>query len=493
VQDAARAQDPAKVSEAWDALLPAAAASRPREAKPSADFRSRFYLEDRADYWRYSTAFTGLPTATGIIDAPANGVFNPAGMPYPDVFQGAANRITNVLDWGTRGWLSDRVDTHFGVRYAQDVTGVAPGAPAAGLLETLPGHRELQLTNASMEFHGEPVSFELGRLSVYGAELASLDGASLTVERRNLGITFFGGRRVTFYSDPLQRAIGGVNVVARLSPDSTLEYGGLWYVHGSNRLTWRRRLGPAWLVSASLRAYGSAVVEASAQALYAPVDGKTMVRLAFTQKPSSRDDYYDYAYLATDRDPHNSAVRLNLGTIASYSQVVADVQRSLTPRLRVGGAAWIRHLDAVSQGPFDTSYEDYRAHARVVAMRQAELSVEYHQRHSDRLSPVTAVALDDMRAVGETTIKDVDAEVRRSFAEGRVTVNGGAFYRNISMQDAFMVVSGSHEAGWLAGVRLTLDPRTRLYVDYSLDKDFFLFRPDIANSRTLRLGLLWKY
>jgi hypothetical protein len=172
---------------------------------------------------------------------------------------------------------------------------------------------------------------------------------------------------------------------------------------------------------------------------------------------------------------------------------VADAQHSVTSRLRVGGAIWIRRLNDESQGPFDTSYEDYRVHTQIVPMRQTEFSLEYHQRHSDRLSPVDATALDDMRAVGETTVKDINADLRRSFADGRVTINGGAFYRRISMQSAFMVVSGSHEAGALAGIWLTVDRHTRLYADYSLDKDFFLFRPDIANSRILRVGLSWKY
>jgi hypothetical protein len=129
----------------------------------------------------------------------------------------------------------------------------------------------LQLTNASVEFHSRPsesgrpeTSIEVGRLSVYGAELASLDGASVTFARHNVDVTVFGGRRVTWYSDPAQRAIGGANVIFHLGPDNSLEYGGLWYIHGSNRLTWRRRLGLSWLVSSSVRSYGSAIVEASA-------------------------------------------------------------------------------------------------------------------------------------------------------------------------------------------------------------------------------------
>src|SRR5438876_683121 len=146
----AQAQDPAKIAAAWDSLLPAETGSTAKAAKPSADFLSHFYLANRTDYWRYSTSFTGLPTITGIIDAPVNGLFNPYGMPYPDAFQGAANRISNFLDWGTRGWLSDRIDTHFAMRYAQDLTPVTDGAPARGLLESLPAHRMIELSNASV-------------------------------------------------------------------------------------------------------------------------------------------------------------------------------------------------------------------------------------------------------------------------------------------------------------------------------------------------------
>jgi hypothetical protein len=38
-----------------------------------------------------------------------------------------------------------------------------------------------------------------------------------------------------------------------------------------------------------------------------------------------------------------------------------------------------------------------------------------------------------------------------------------------------------------------VDPHTRLFVEYSLDNDFFVFEPNIKNSRILRVGLDWKY
>src|SRR4029077_14900311 len=113
------AQEPpskTKIEEAWDSILPDAkphAAVRPAES----DFGNHFFFESRTEYWRFNTSFTGLPTVTGVINAPFTGIFNPNGIPYPAAFQPAANRLYSFLDWGTRGWLNDSVNTHFALRY----------------------------------------------------------------------------------------------------------------------------------------------------------------------------------------------------------------------------------------------------------------------------------------------------------------------------------------------------------------------------------------
>ena len=111
-------QHPPTIEQAWDTLLsgalPAQAASLPSSAQ---DFPKHFFFESRTEYQRYSTSFRGRPTLTGVINAPVTGTFNPGGIPYPDAFQPAANRLFGYFDWGTRGWLSERVNTHFGFRY----------------------------------------------------------------------------------------------------------------------------------------------------------------------------------------------------------------------------------------------------------------------------------------------------------------------------------------------------------------------------------------
>ena len=85
------------------------------------------------------------------------------------------------------------------------------------------------------------------------------------------------------------------------------------------------------------------------------------------------------------------------------------------------------------------------------------------------------------------------AELRRSFAEGRFGFNGGAYYRGTSLQDKYFIIGNQHQSGFLSGAWLKLDKRSRVFADYNLDNDFFLFRPNLANSRMLRLGMTWKY
>jgi hypothetical protein len=490
------------ISQAWDSVLQGTTKDQPDaqpKQNPAEDFLNHFFFENRTEYQHYATSFTGSPTATGVIDAPFTGVFNPNGIPYPPAFQPTANRIYSFVDWGTRGWLSDRVNTHFAYRYEQDLSHVNTGTSASNAIETFPGNRTLELVNATVEINAKPAdgawagtSLQLGRQYVYGAEVAALDGASFTIDQRRFALTVFGGRRFSYYSDPEQRAIGGANAVLRLGRETSIEYQGLWYIKGSNSVIFHKRFGPGWLFTSYFRAYGGSPVDFSAQGLY--LSGKTTIRLSFFQKLTNRDYYYDYSYFATDRDPYNRLQRLYLGPISPYSQFVIDAHRALRPELQLGASVWVRRLNSSSdQGPFDTSFQDYRAHAQIFLLRKFASVVEYHQRNSDRLSPGAATTFDDVRAAGETSVKDFTGEIRRSFREGRISLNGGAYYRRISVQDQFNVIRGAHQSGWLTGAWVKVDQHSRLYLDYNLDNDFFVFRPSIANSRILRVGWSWKY
>ena len=98
-----------------------------------------------------------------------------------------------------------------------------------------------------------------------------------------------------------------------------------------------------------------------------------------------------------------------------------------------------------------------------------------------------------MTAAGETKIQDFSLQVGKSFAEGRLSIRGGGFLRRIQFQDRFFFIDNAQDKGWLGNASVRLDQRTRVYFDYSLDTDFFVWRPSIKNGQVFRLGIDWKY
>jgi hypothetical protein len=248
------------------------------------------------------------------------------------------------------------------------------------------------------------------------------------------------------------------------------------------------------MLNSTFRAYGGSPVDFSTQAIYASRGGKTTLRASFFQKLSSHDYTYDYTTGARDLDPNNPLLRLYLGQLSPYSQFVVDAHRSVLPTLRVGASVWIRQLNSSSDiGPYDTSFQDYKADVQYFPWKKIESYFEYHQRNSDRLNPANPTSFDDVSQAGETSVKDMTGEIRRSFREGRFNASGGVYYRRISLQDRFYLLNDLHQSGWLASAWMRLDQRTRVFADYSLDNNFFLFTPDLKNSRTLRIGVTWKY
>ena len=240
---------------------------------------------------------------------------------------------------------------------------------------------------------------------------------------------------------------------------------------------------------------GGSPVDYDAQMMYLPGTGKSTIRVAFFQKLSNKDFFYDPTFNARDLDKFNDFQRLYLGPIPQYSQVMIDARRELWPRLRVGGTVWIRRLNDFSndQSPFATSFNDYRLTVQAFPVRRLEALVDLHQRNADRSNPLGHVLFDDVSIAGETQVQDITGQIRRSFAEGRLLLSGGGFFRQYNFQDRFYFINSAHVKGLVGSASYQMDRRTRLYADYSLDNDFYIFRPAVQHAQVLRLGMNWKY
>jgi hypothetical protein len=499
------------MASAWDQLVgtvipkapvdPALAQPASAAVPTSSDFLEHFFAETRTTFERSITDFTGNATTSGVIDAANNGIFNPAGIPAQTAFQPYTNRIEEFLDFGTRGWLSDRINTHFAMRYRQDVTHVDQGSPGVNVVETFNGNRLYELLDASVEINSKPTdgalagtSLELGRLNVYGAELASFDGASVSIARPRWELTLYGGRRFSYFSDPAQRAIGGANLNLKVDPNTSVQVETLWYIKGSNKIAVRRRFNDQWLFSAYLRAYGGSPADFDESVLYSSRNGRDSLRAGLFQKLSNNDYSYDYTIGERNTAVNSPLLRLYLGPINQYTQFNVEAHHQILSNLRAGAAIVVRELNNnKNQTPYETSFRDFRFNGQYFPWSRIETDFEYHQRSSDRLSPYPSSTLDALTGTGETAVKDLTANVARSFGEGKFHLSGGVYYRRVSTQDAFFYEENLHQSGWLASGWMRLDRRTRFSVDYSLDNDFYLFQPDLKNSQMLRLGLYWKY
>ena len=508
------ATPPAKgISGSWDSIiaevLPRAEVSpalnqiqTPVLKAPADDFSNHFYLELRTEYQRHDISFTNQPTLTGLINAPFNGIFNPNGFAWDRAFQPDTNRLYGFLDFGTRGWLSDRVNTHFAAQYRQDLTSVNPEAPDSNLLGAFRGNHLLELVEGSIEINGKPgdgawsgSTAKIGRQNLYGAELASFDGASVNMRQGKFSIGLFGGRRFSYYTNPDQRAIGGGSLAFRPDAKTYLGYETMFYLHGSHRFTVRRKLNNALALTSYLRVYGGSPVDFNAQLLFHPQSGRTSARVSFFQKLTNRDYNYDVYGASRDLDPFNKLYRLYLGTLQPYSQFFIDAEHMLAPGLTLSGTLVINRLNDNNndQSAFQTSFQDYRVGAQVQPIRRIIMDLGYHERDSDRLAPIQRVVFEDTHTSGETSVKDLTGNIRRDFWEGRLSLNGGAYYRRISIQNRFSATEGAHQAGWLGGAWVKANDHHRFFFDYSLDNDFFAFRPAIAYARALRVGWVWKY
>ena len=501
------------IGDAWDSLLNGAVppstpdsalapAQAAYEASPAGDFLHHFFMNNRTEYMNTQTPFTRRPTVTSVINAPASAVFNPSGIPYPLAFQSSTNEMYSFFNWGTRGWLSDRVNSNLTFAYSQDLTHVTNASPQLSIIDTFGSHRRLELVSGYIEIDGRPSdglfagsNLRLGRQDVYGAELAEMDGASFTVNRPRYSWTIYAGRRHTYFSDPVQRAIGGGNFLVRLGKDSSFEYDTLYYILGTNLFRYRQVLGNGWLFSSSFRMVGSAPTDFTADAIWSPEDGKTSLRLSFAQKITDKDYFYDYTYNARDLDPYNPLLRLNLEALHPHSQFVIDFSRLINDRVRLGGSVAVRRLNHMQDtGPFDTSFQDYRAYGQVFPWKRVDLLFAYHERDSDdRTSSVPPLEFDDLSHTGETKVQDVSLEIGRSFIDGRLVLRAGGFYRNLDLRDQFTVITDAGNKGVLADASFKLDSRSRLIFEYGLDSDYHVFEPDIQNSQTFRVGVAWSY
>lgn len=477
-----------------------------------------FMIEYRRDEMKY----TGSPTLTGVFPQPVPPVSFPEGPIFfiPSAFEPNDEQLTSYASVSIKDYGFDRLrfNTQVSFRYSGDLDGTSVASPFLGIRDGFVGRRIFEPLTIYTDVGGflgddrvNKFNVRVGRQFIYGAEPIRLDGATFTINHSRFDLDVFGGRRVTFFSDPDERAVYGHNLNVRATPRTSFKYDFAHYIDNSHRFQVQHSLGESWVLDGKFFLLDTDPVDLGFGAYYVPFDGKTKMTFNFLQKLTSNDFIYDIAYrsfalnqenqirrrlfpIPPSDTPSNGNGRLNLFDINPYTQFYFDVYRNLSQAFGVGGTVWVRHVnDSDNRGPFDNAFQEYRASADYFPSSALELGAEYRFRHLNRGDPNAATEFDDIRREGETQFHEVYANGSYNLFKQRIALEAGLFYRMFDTQSRIISLNNVDTLGFTGAVKLRLARGYKLLLEYGRDEELPFFNPDIDYTQSFRVRFEWHF
>jgi hypothetical protein len=481
-----------------------------------------FDIFGMVEYRRDEIKYTGDPTLGNVFPGPVPAFTfpNPQVNSLPSAFEPNHEELTGYVSARVRdfGFERLRFDTQVSFRYWGDLDGSTEGSIFAGQLDAFRGRRILEPLTFYTDVKGylsedrqSRFNIRVGRQYVFGAEAVRLDGATFSINHPRFDLDVFGGRRVSFFADPEDRAVVGGNFLFRATPQTSLKYEVLHYVDNSHRFQIRHLIGESWFLEGNFFLLNDSPIDLGVTANYLPVNGKTRLTVNFLKKLTSDDFIYDYSLGAVARNPQNQiflrffpipptgiplngAGRLNLGLINPYTQIYVDAYRNMGQKFGVGGSAWVRHVDdSKDAGPFDTSFQELRANGDWFPSSAFEVGAEYRFRNISRENPDLATQFDDIRQEGETRFHEVYVNSAYHLFDNRVTLEGGLFYRRFDTQSRLISLEGLDTTGFTGGINWRITRNYRLNLEYGLDHELPFLNPDIDYTQSFRVRFEWRF
>jgi len=477
-----------------------------------------FMIEYRRDEMKY----TGQPTLTGVFPEPVPPVSFPDGPIFfiPTAFEPNDEQLTSYASVRIKDYGFDRLrfNTQVSFRYSGDLDGTTPESTFIGIRDGFVGRRVFEPLTIFTDIGGfitddrlNRFNVRVGRQYVYGAEPVRLDGATFTINNSRFDLDVFGGRRVTFFSDPEERAVYGHNLNVRATPRTSFKYDYVHYIDNSHRFQAQHALGENWTLDGKFFLLDTHPIDLGVSAHYIPFDGKTKMTFDFLQKLTSNDFIYDIAYRSFALNPENQIVRrlfpipptgipengngrLNLFDINPYTQFYFDIYRNITQSFGVGGTVWVRQVnDKDNRGPFDNSFQEYRASADYFPTSAFEVGGEYRFRNLTRGNPNEATEFDDIRREGETKFHEIYANAAYNLFNQRIALEGGIFYRLYDTQSRIISLNNVDTLAFTGGIKLRLARGYKVLLEYGRDEELPFFNPDIDFTQSFRVRFEWHF
>ncbi|HSO74050.1 MAG TPA: hypothetical protein VLU47_04370, partial [Blastocatellia bacterium] len=480
-----------------------------------------FSLYFMSEYRRDEIKYTGKPTLALQFPSPVQPFSVPDAPIHfvPSAFEPNDEQFVGYVSAAVRDLSAGRlsIDTQISFRYSADLDGSTEASTFLGIRDNFVGRRIFEPLTFFADVKGllpadseSKVSLRLGRQYAYGATPLRMDGATLSINHPRFSLDVFGGRRVTFYSDPEQRLVLGQNFLFRANEQTTIRYDFLHYIDNAHTLAVTHRLGESWILNGSLFFIDADPVDLNLGTTWVSPGSRTRVTFNFLQKLTDNDFIYDQTYRAFAQNPENQirfrffplpptgqgfdgAGRLNLGPVDPYTQFYVDGYRNLTSKVGIGGTVWVRQVNSSEdEGPFDNSFQEYRVNADYYPSSAFETGAEYRYRHLSRENAEEATSFFDIGREGEKTFHEVYANGAYHILS-TLTLEGGVFYRRFNTQSRLISLEGMDTTGYTAGLRWRVARDYKLSLEYGFDRELAFLNPDIDYTQGFRVRFEWRF
>lgn len=492
-----------------DSVTPSApSADTPvRDRQPSSgwsDFGEQVFFRLSVDYTHNWTSFSGLPSLTFLNnDGPTFTINEDGIVSFPEAFENNDDRLYTRLNFGTKGFGSDRLNTFFSVVNYSDLDGTSSGSPFISYLDSYGGRNRLELVNAYFEMNGigsEDGFFSNGHLRVgrqyvhsytnqlYPLGVTVMDGVSADFRNERFNIGGYVGSRPGLWSEPDFRFVTGFNFGALLGEKAYFNYDILYYADAVvQNFTIEPRWASRWGLQGFFRMVEDNPVDIGIRTAYSGENWSFHANV--TDRVSNDDFLYDIFIRSGASNDFNRVRRLFFTPTEPSFRVSVDGNRQLASWLNVGGRFWLfqLHDEEEDTSGFESSFRDWSGNVTVTPGENWEFFGEYRFRDLDRPSPFGAELFDDIEAAGETEYQELVGSVAYRLG-ARMKAEFGGYYRLFDLQNRLSIIDDSKTNGVFANFFWRIHRSVNFRVLFGSDNDYFVFNPDISRQNGLRIG-----
>jgi hypothetical protein len=100
---------------------------------------------------------------------------------------------------------------------------------------------------------------------------------------------------------------------------------------------------------------------------------------------------------------------------------------------------------------------------------------------------------DDISLEGEKTFHEVFANAAYHLFSGRLTLEGGLFYRRFDTQSRLISLNGMDAISYNAGLKMRIARDYKLALEYGFDRELSFLNPDIDYTQGFRVRFEWRF